>query len=69
MNQSHGLSWRMGLLIMNEYLYNRSQNYQPIITYGDGWIKKQIGSSSSTIYTKITELDDEWIQEWIKRPY
>ncbi len=43
--------------------------YQPIITYGDGWIKKQIGSSSSTIYTKITELDDEWIQEWIKRPY
>lgn len=40
-----------------------------LITYGDGWIKKQIGSSISTIYTKITELDDEWIEEWIKRPY
>lgn len=42
---------------------------QPIITYGNGWVKKQIGSSSSTIYVSTFELDDEWVQEWIKRPY
>jgi hypothetical protein len=42
---------------------------EPIITYGEGWIKKQVGSSSSTIYIQAFELDDEWVQEWIKRPY
>jgi hypothetical protein len=42
---------------------------KPIIIYGDGWVKKQIGSSSSTIYVSTFELDDEWVQEWIKRPY
>jgi len=40
-----------------------------LITYGDGWVSKKIGHSTSTIYTKPSQLDDEWVQEWIKRPY
>jgi hypothetical protein len=41
---------------------------EPIITYGEGWIKKQVGSSTSTIFIHAFELDEEWIKEWIKRP-
>lgn len=42
---------------------------EPIITYGEGWISKKIGNQTSTIYPQAFELDDEWVQEWIKRSY
>lgn len=42
---------------------------EPIITYGAGWISKRVGSATSTIYIQAFQLSDEWVQEWIKRPY
>jgi|1048.fasta_scaffold231037_2 hypothetical protein len=42
---------------------------EPIITYGEGWVSKKIGSQTSTIYLNTFKLDDEWVQEWIKRSY
>jgi hypothetical protein len=42
---------------------------EPIITYGEGWVSKKIGNQTSTIYLNAFKLDDEWVQEWIKRPY
>ena len=42
---------------------------EPIITYGEGWKSKKIGSQTSTIYPQVFELDDEWVQEWVKRSY
>lgn len=42
---------------------------EPIITYGEGWVSKTVGSQTSTIYLNAFKLDDEWVQEWIKRPY
>lgn len=42
---------------------------EPIIIYGEGFISKKVGSQTSTIYPIPFNLDDEWVQEWIKRPY
>jgi hypothetical protein len=42
---------------------------EPLITYGKGFISKKVGSQTSTIYLIPFKLDDEWVQEWIKRPY
>jgi hypothetical protein len=41
---------------------------EPIITYGEGWVSKKIGNQTSTIYLNAFELDEEWVQEWLKRP-
>jgi hypothetical protein len=42
---------------------------EPIITYGEGWISKKIGSNTSTTYLIGLKVEDEFVQEWIKRPY
>lgn len=42
---------------------------EPIITYGEGWISKKIGSNTSTIFLIGLKVEDEFVQEWIKRPY
>jgi len=42
---------------------------EPIITYREGWISKKIGSNTSTIYLIGLNVEDEFVQEWIKRPY
>ena len=42
---------------------------EPIITYGKNSISKKIGSQISTIFLHPFQLDDEWVQEWIKRSY
>jgi hypothetical protein len=42
---------------------------EPIIVYGEGFISKTIGSQTSTIWIQPFQLDEEWVQEWIKRPY
>ena len=42
---------------------------EPLITYGKDSISKKVGSQVSTIFLHPFELDDEWVQEWIKRPY
>ena len=41
----------------------------PVITYGNGWIEKKIGGSTSTIFISTFQVDELWVQEWIKRPY
>lgn len=41
---------------------------EPINTYGEGWISKKIGSNTSTIYLIGLKAEDEFVQEWIKRP-
>jgi hypothetical protein len=42
---------------------------EPIIVYGEGFISKKVGSQTSTIWIQPFQLDEEWVQEWIKRPY
>lgn len=41
-----------------------------VITYGDGWIKKQFRGLTSTMFYEITgkEITDPFVQEWISRP-
>ena len=42
---------------------------EPIIVYGEGFISKKVGSQTSTIWIQPFQLEEEWVQEWIKRPY
>ncbi len=42
---------------------------EAVITYGEGWVSKTIGSQTSTIYIRTFQVDEAWVQEWIKRPY
>lgn len=42
---------------------------EPIIVYGEGFISKKVGRQISTIYLHPFQLDEAWVQEWIKRPY
>jgi hypothetical protein len=41
------------------------RNSDVIIEYGEGWIKKTIGQSSNTIYTGVTCLDQDQINDWV----
>jgi hypothetical protein len=52
---------------------NKEQTPDPnklVITYGDGWIKKQFRGMSSTMFYDFTGLDieDKFVQEWISKP-
>ena len=52
---------------------NKEQTPDPnklVITYGDGWIKKQFRGMSSTMFYDFTGLDieDQFVQEWISKP-
>jgi len=41
-----------------------------VITYGEGWIKKQFGGMTSTMYYEITGLviEDQFVQDFISKP-
>ena len=41
-----------------------------IVTYGEGWIKKQFRGTSSTLFYGVTGLglEDTFVQEWISQP-
>jgi hypothetical protein len=41
-----------------------------LITYGEGWIKKQFRGMTSTMYYEITGLDieDQFVQDFISKP-
>jgi hypothetical protein len=41
-----------------------------IVTYGEGWIKKQFRGTSSTLFYGVAGLgvDDKFVQEWISQP-
>jgi hypothetical protein len=52
---------------------NKEQTPDPnklVITYGEGWIKKQFRGMSSTMFYDFTGLDieDQFVQEWISKP-
>lgn len=58
-----------------EIQVNTSKEDQPnpnelVITYGEGWIKKQFRGMSSTMFYEFTGLDieDKFVQEWISKP-
>lgn len=40
-------------------------NTDVIIEYGEGWVKKTIGQSSSTIYTAVSCLTQDQINNWV----
>jgi hypothetical protein len=44
---------------------------ESIITYGEGWVSKKIGNQESKIFYAIEGMtvDDEFVQEWIRRTY
>lgn len=41
-----------------------------VITYGEGWIKKQFRGMTSTMFYDFTglDIDDKYVQEWISKP-
>ena len=41
------------------------RNSDVIIEYGEGWVKKTIGQSSSTIYTAVSCLTQDQINNWV----
>jgi hypothetical protein len=45
--------------------------HEPIIIYGEGWVSKKIGSQTKTMFYGIAGMtvDDEFVQEWIRRTY
>lgn len=41
-----------------------------VITYGEGWIKKEFRGTTETIYYRISglDIDDPFVQAFISRP-